>query len=177
MSTEATIEAFLSRHPPDTRLPCTDAYQMLLEELGDALVPGLLRLLQSPDPDVRGTCIGLLSVRRPHVAHVAAAIAPLIRDPHGYVMLTATDKLAEFPLPMVEPFLADAYQMFHDHLDTDDVVPSIAAMRLCLRSDFDSYKEALLPRLFSMLDTYEGFEQFLLLMTLQDLGLAVEDHD
>ena len=177
MSTEATIEAFLSGHPPDTRLPCTNAYQMLLEELGDALVPGLLRLLQSPDPDVRGTCIGLLSVRRPHEAHVAAAIAPLIRDLHGYVMLTATDKLAEFPLPMVEPFLADAYQMFHDHLDTDDVVPSIAAMRLCLRSDFDSYKEALLPRLLAMLDSHEGFEQFLLLMTLKDIGLADEDQD
>ena len=150
---------------------------MLFEELGDALVPGLLGLLQSPDPDVRGTCIGLLSVRRPHEAYVAAAIAPLIRDPHGYVMLTATDKLAEFPLAIVQPFLADAYQMLYDHLDADDAVPSIAAMRLCLRSDFDSYKEALLPRLFSMLDIYEGFEQFLLLMTLQDLGLAVEDQD
>jgi len=148
---------------------------MLLEELGDALVSGLLRLLQSPDPDIRGTCIGLLSVRRPHEAHVAAAIAPLIRDAHGYVMLTATDKLAEFPLSMIEPFLADAYQMFHDHLDAEDVVPSIAAMRLCLRSDFDSYKDALLPSLLAMLDTHEGFEQFLLLMTLQELGLAEED--
>ncbi len=97
MTTEATIEAFLNRHPPDASLPYTEGYQMLFEELGDALVPGLLRLLQSPDPDIRGTCIGLLSVRRPHEAHVAAAIAPLIRDAHGYVMLTATDKLAEFP--------------------------------------------------------------------------------
>ncbi len=78
---------------------------------------------------------------------------------------------------MIEPFLGDAYQMFHDHLDAEDVVPSIAAMRLCLRSDFDSYKEALLPRLLAMLDTHEGFEQFLLLMTLQEIGLAEEDQD
>jgi len=90
MTTEATIEAFLNRHSPDESLPDTEGYQMLCEEVGDALVPALLRLLRSPDPDVRGTCIGLLSARRPHEAHVAAAIAPLIHDQNGYVMLTAT---------------------------------------------------------------------------------------
>ena len=91
-------------------------------------------------------------------------------------MLTATDRLAEFPNEMVQPFLDDAYQMALEHLDAEDVVPSIAAMRLCLRSDFTSYKEALLPRLFSLLDANDGgFEQFLLFMTLQDIGLVSEE--
>ena len=70
----------------------------------------------------------------------------------------------------------NAYRMVLDHQDADDVVPSIAAIRLCLRSDFTSFKEALLPRLFSLLDANEGgFEQFLLLMTLQDIGLVSEE--
>ena len=149
---------------------------MLFEELGDQLLPGLLSLLRSLVPEIRGTAINLLSIRRPHEAHVAAAIAPLIRDADGFVMLTATDRLAEFPNEMVQPFLDDAYQMALEHLDAEDVVPSIAAMRLCLRSDFTSYKEALLPRLFSLLDANDGgFEHFLLFMTLQDIGLVSEE--
>ena len=176
MTTEEAIEAFLNKHSNDEQVPHSEAYQMLFEELGDQLLPGLLSLLRSLVPEIRGTAINLLSIRRPHEAHVAAAIAPLIRDADGFVMLTATDRLAEFPNEMVQPFLDDAYQMALEHLDAEDVVPSIAAMRLCLRSDFTSYKEALLPRLFSLLDANDGgFEQFLLFMTLQDIGLVSEE--
>ena len=176
MTTEEAIEAFLSKHSNDEQVPHSEAYQMLFEELGDQLLPGLLSLLRSLVPEIRGTAINLLSIRRPHEAHVAAAIAPLIRDADGFVMLTATDRLAEFPNEMVQPFLDDAYQMALEHLDAEDVVPSIAAMRLCLRSDFTSYKEALLPKLVSLLDAYEGgFEHFLLFMTLQDIGLVSEE--
>ena len=176
MTTEEAIEAFLSKHSNDEQVPHSEAYQMLFEELGDQLLPGLLSLLRSLVPEIRGTAINLLSIRRPHEAHVAAAIAPLIRDGDGFVMLTATDRLAEFPQEMVQPFLDDAYRMVLDHQDADDIVPSIAAIRLCLRSDFTSYKEALLPRLFSLLDANEGgFEQFLLFMTLQDIGLVSEE--
>ena len=176
MTTEEAIEAFLSKHSNDEQVSNSEAYQMLFEELGDQLLPGLLSLLRSPVPEIRGTAVNLLSVRRPHEQHVAAAIAPLIRDADGFVMLTATDRLAEFPLPMVQPFLDDAYQMVLDHQDAKDIVPSIAAMRLCLRSDFVSFKEALLPRLLSMVVEYEcGFEYFLLFLTLKNLGLVAEE--
>jgi hypothetical protein len=176
MTTEEAIEAFLIKHSDNEQMPNSDAYQMLLEELGDQLLPGLLSLLKSPMSEIRGTAVNLLSIRRPHEAQVAAAIAPLIRDGDGFVMLTATDRLAEFPLEMVQPFLDDAYQMVLDHQDAKDVVPSIAAMRLCLRSDFASFKEALLPRLLSMVLEYEcGFEHFLLFLTLKNLGLVEEE--
>ena len=116
MTTEEAIEAFLSKHSNDEQVPHSEAYQMLFEELGDQLLPGLFSLLKSPTPEIRGTAINLLSIRRPHEAHVAAAIAPLIRDADGFVMLTATDRLAEFPQEMVQPFLDDAYQMALEHL-------------------------------------------------------------
>lgn len=174
MTTEAAIEAFLAKHVDCEKLSDADAYQMLLEHLGDELLPGLLGLLKSPRPSSRAAAIDLLATRRPHVHHVAAAIAPLIRDANGNVMLTATDRLAEFPSEMVTLFLDDAYQMVLDHQDSEDVVPSIAAMRLCLRVAFDSYKEALLPRLLSMHAVYFGIEGYLLSLTLRDLGMAEE---
>lgn len=175
MTAEETIEAFLDKHWDGNRIPSSEAYQTLLEELGERLLPGLLSLLLSPNAATRAAAINLLCTRRPHEEHVAAAIAPLIRDHHGYVMLTATDRLAEFPSEMVKPFLDDAYQMVLDHQDTGDEVPSIAAMRLCLRADFEAYKDALLPRLLAMHELYEGFEGYLLAMTLHDLGMAEEE--
>lgn len=171
MTTVEAIEAFLSKHSEDRRISDAEAYQMLLENVGDQLLPGLLSLFQSERSEIRAAAINLLSTSRPHEQHVADAIGPMIRDPHGYVMLTATDRLAEFQLAMIRPFLADAYQMVHDHQDADDQVPAIAAMRLCLRSDFEAFKEALLPRLLAMIDTHEGLEGYLLSMTLHDLGL------
>lgn len=175
MTPEDAIEDFLSKHSDDRKTSDAEVYQMLLEELGDQLLPALLSLLRSPTPSMRAAAINLLALRRPHEGHVAAALAPLIRDPHGLVMLTATDRLAEFPLAMTQPFLDDAYQMVFDHQDAEDEVPSIAAMRLCLRSDFQAFKEDLLPKLHSMLGIYAGFEHYLLTMTLHDLGMVEEE--
>lgn len=171
MTAVEAIEAFLTKNSEDRRTSDSETYRLLLEAFGDQLLPGLLSLLQSPRPEIRAAAITLLSTRRPHERRVADAIGLLIRDPDGLVMLTATDRLAEFPLEMVRPFLDDAYQMFHDHIDAEDVVPSIAAMRLCLRVDFEAFKEALLPRLLSMIELYDGLEGYLLSMTLHDLGL------
>ena len=174
MTTDSFLLDFLAKHSADKTLSHSEAYQTLLEELDERLLPGLLSLLGSPTPGTRAAAINLLATRLPHEQRVVGAVAPLIRDPDGYVMLTATDRLAEFPRAMVEPFLADAYQMVLDHLDSEDEVPSIAAMRLCLRVDFEAFKEALLPRLLAMHDVYEGFEGHLLSLTLHDLGLIEE---
>lgn len=175
MTPEEAIEDFLNKRSEDNSVSDSEAYQMLLEELGDQLLPGLLSLLQSPTASMRATAINLLALRRPHEGIVAAAIAPLIRDAHGLVMLTATDRLAELPLAMTKPFLDDAYQMVLDHQDAEDEVPSIAAMRLCLRADCETFRDALLPKLLSMLEAYSGFEHCLLTMTLHDLGMAEEE--
>jgi len=176
MDTEDVLDRFLNQYSDDPKMSHDEGYQMLFEELGETLLPGLLRMLNDCSPEVRACSINLLATRRPFEEHVAAAIAPLIRDPNGLVMLTATDRLGEFPDSMVRPFLPDAYQMVFDHQDAEDVVPGLAAMRLCLRKGYEDYKDVLMPMVLSGLQLHEeGLENYLLIRTLHDLGMIADE--
>ena len=178
MDTEDVLNRFLIQYYSDDpkKISHAEGYQMLFEELGETLLPCLLRLLNDPSPEVRACSINLLATRRPFEETVAAAIAPLIRDPNGLVMLTATDRLGEFPDSMVRPFLHDAFQMVFDHQDAEDVVPGLAAMRLCLRKGYQDYKDTLMPMVLSGVELYEeGLENYLLITTLQELGMIADE--
>lgn len=157
-------------------MPFDEAHQILLNKLCGTLVPRLLPLLSDPSPKIRAAAIEVLTRHRPFEKHVALAIAPLIRDPDGLVMLTSTDRLGEFPDSMVSPFLSDAYQMVFDHQDDEDVVPALAAMRLCLRKGYQDYKDVFMPMVLSGLQFYEqGLEHYLLITTLHELGMAPDE--
>lgn len=176
MNTEDIVDQLIKGYCGDPGVDHDEAYQILFEQHGDTLVPALLRLLSDPSPQVRACSINLLATRRPCEEHVVAAIAPLIRDPDGLVMLTATDRLGEFPDSMVSPFLSDAHQMVFDNQDDDDVVPALAAMRLCLRKGYQDYKDVFMPMVLSGLRFYEqGLEHYLLITTLHELGMAPDE--
>ena len=171
MDTEEHLKVLFETNPNGTWLDNSDFYQELYERNGDRLWPTIPTLLEHPSHHIR--CCGLIlaGTRRPESTAAMRLIAPLMRDSHPLVRLTAFQQLQEFSW-VDEVVERTTQEIRQEEEHATDQVPHVLAIRLLLKADFDKYSKELIPALELTwdLEFHDGLVRDFVRETLQEYG-------
>jgi len=129
----------------------SDAYQDLLENCGETLLPTLLDLCRHESPELRAVAAAMLATRRPHTQEMVEAFAHLLSDPHLIVRIKTLLALLDFDPDLAAPLIPTVEEIVENQKDSDDQVERALAMDCLLIHGGDSSKYV--PELFKILRT------------------------
>jgi hypothetical protein len=171
MNAENAIRKFIKTNETDVWIEHSDGYQFLLENCGDKLLPGLLRLSSHQSREVRAMVAALLATRRPHTTEIVNAFRLLLDDPEPYVRVAALDHLSELGDHGLA-FVPRVAEMLERAEGIADLLEKVSAISFLLNHDQKSWGH-LIGELFEILGRGAGtMAEYSALETLVSLGLV-----
>ena len=125
MDSEEAVIKFIDS--ADDWVSVSDAYQMLLEEIGDDLLDRLICLTKHSSPEVRAVAVSLLAARRPHNPDIIDVIEPLLDDPDHLVRVRVLDSLSEYG-ELAEPLVPAVHRIVEEEKTSSDQLPRMLAI-------------------------------------------------
>lgn len=167
MESEKAIIKFIET--ADDWLSVSDAYQVLLEEIGDDLFDVLLSLTQHPCAEVRAVTVSLLAARRPHDQKTIDSITHLLDDPDPLVRVRTIDSLSEYG-ELAAPLVPRIQSIVEREKNNPDQLLRMVAISFLVSIDQQSC-EYLIDEVLGVLKQEKGdMAEFVALQTLISWG-------